>query len=190
MLHRLKGQHFLHRLFHASVRLLTDSKKNTEIKASLGILKTAVFIYLTNIFLMLNSKARHLSPYARTDAFLLTHFQWRRRNTAYYASRSSFSTVFDGWSMMIYGGTQLSTFRNKLLQNGRNINQQTDATLHKIQVFINKDTRTSNVAAEDLCSVQLEETRTKCRATKTVWHISIRWLHRHRIPSLTSHRIN
>jgi len=103
VLHRLKGQHFLHRLFHASVRLLTDSKKNTEIKASLGILKTAVFIYLTNIFLMLNSKARHLSPYARTDAFLLTHFQWRRRNTAYYASRSSFSTVCSmddlWWSM-------------------------------------------------------------------------------------------
>jgi hypothetical protein len=60
----LKGQNFLHRLFHESVCLLTDSKNNTEIKASLRILKTAVFIYLTHIFLVLNSKVRYLSTYA------------------------------------------------------------------------------------------------------------------------------
>jgi hypothetical protein len=54
----------LHRLCHESVWLLTGSKKKTEIKASLRILKNAVFIYFTHIFFVLNSKAQHLSPYA------------------------------------------------------------------------------------------------------------------------------
>jgi len=84
VLHWLKGQHFLHKLFHESVRLLTDSKKNTEIKASLRVIKTAVFVYLTHIFLVLNSKARHLSPYAElTLSFWQTSSGggWTRRIT-------------------------------------------------------------------------------------------------------------
>jgi len=64
VLYGLKEQHFINRLFHESVCLLTNSKKNTEIKASLGILTTAILKHLIHISLVLNSKARHLSPYA------------------------------------------------------------------------------------------------------------------------------
>jgi hypothetical protein len=190
MLYGLKGLRFLHRFFHESVWLLTDSKKNTEIKASFRIL---------NLQYLYTSRTYFLCWIRKLDILHLMQ-NWRFPSDTFPVAEAEHSLlresfffqyiVFDGWSMMIYGGTQLPTFRNKLLQNGRNIYQQTGATLHKTQVFINKAARTSNVAAEVLCSVQLEETRTKCRATSKVCHISIRWIHRYWIPSLISHHIN
>jgi hypothetical protein len=48
------------------------------------------------------------------------------------------------------------------------LKKKTGATLHKAQVFINKAARTSNVAAEVLCSEQLEEKRIKSLAISKV----------------------
>ena len=103
MLYGWKDRQFLHSLVQEREWLQTHSKRNTEIMARLRILTTAAGTPHPH-FSCAEIESSTSSTLRRIGTFLLTRFQWRTRNRAYYASVPSFSrpTVCVRW--MIYEG--------------------------------------------------------------------------------------